>query len=73
MKEKKVKNSGISGAPVVLLVLSHVNADFPTGSRCEHVVLLKLESPLTYLKFRYALPQARRVQASRLWNEQATR
>ena len=43
---------------MVLLVLSHVNADLLTRSRCEHVVLLKLESPLTYQKFRYAAQQS---------------
>jgi hypothetical protein len=54
MEEEKIQNSGVGGAPVVLLVLSHVNADFLTRSRCEHTVLPTLESSLTYQKFRYA-------------------
>jgi hypothetical protein len=36
------------------VVFSHVNANLLSWSRCEHVVLLQLESPLTYQKFRYA-------------------
>src|SRR5271155_4837884 len=48
MKKKKIQNRSIGGAPVVLLVFSHVNTDILTWSRCEHFVLLKLESPLTY-------------------------
>ncbi|MFZ0419911.1 MAG: hypothetical protein WAM04_17560, partial [Candidatus Sulfotelmatobacter sp.] len=58
MEEEKIQNTGVGGAPVVLLVLSHVNADLLTGSGCEHVVLLKLESSLTNQKFRYAAQQA---------------
>jgi hypothetical protein len=57
MKKEKIQNGGIRGAPVVVLVFSHVDADLLTWSRCEHVVLLTLESPLTYQKFRYAAQQ----------------
>src|SRR5271155_876034 len=52
MEEEKIQNSGIGGAPVVLLVLSYVNPDLLTRSSSEHVVLLSLESPLTNYKFR---------------------
>jgi hypothetical protein len=58
MKKKKIQNGGIGGAPVVGLVFGHVNADLLTWSRCEHIVLLTLESPLTYQKFRYAAQQS---------------
>src|ERR1700685_693660 len=58
MKEKKIQNRGIGGAPVVVLVFSYVNADLLTWSRCEHVVLLKLESSLTNQKFCYATEQS---------------
>src|ERR1700691_3275447 len=54
MKKKKIQNRGIGGAPVGVLVFGHVNADLLTWSRCEHIVLLKLESSLTYQKFCYA-------------------
>jgi hypothetical protein len=43
---------------VVVLVFSHVDADLLTWSRCEHVVLLTLESPLTNQKFCYAAQQS---------------
>jgi len=43
---------------VVVLIFRHVDADLLTWSRCEHVVLLTLESPLTYQKFRYAAQQS---------------
>jgi hypothetical protein len=41
-----------------MLIFSHVDADLLTWSRCEHVVLLTLKSPLTYQKFRYAAQQS---------------
>jgi hypothetical protein len=41
MEEEEIQNSCIRGAPVILLVLSYVNADLLTRSGCEHVVLLK--------------------------------
>src|SRR5208283_2736842 len=40
VEEEKIQNGGIGGAPVVVLVFGHVNADLPTWSRCEHIVLL---------------------------------
>src|ERR1700733_9032689 len=54
MEEEKIENSGIGGAAVVVLILSHVDAYLLARSRCEHVVLLKLEPSLTDQKFRYA-------------------
>src|SRR5580700_1901649 len=54
MKKKKIQNGGIGRAPMVALVLSHVNADLLTWSRSEHNALLTLESSLTYQKFCYA-------------------
>src|SRR5208282_2530617 len=50
MKKEKIQNRGIGGAPVVLLVLSHVNADLPTWPRCEHVDLLKLRLSVSTLQ-----------------------
>jgi hypothetical protein len=58
MKKKKIQNGGIGGAPVVVLVFGDVNADLLTWSRCEHIVLLTLESPLTYQNFRYSAQQS---------------
>src|ERR1700733_1942411 len=52
MEEEKVKNSGVGGAAVVLLVLSHVNTDLLTGSGCEHTSLLTLASFSAEQKFR---------------------
>ena len=34
MEEEKIQNGGIGRAPVVLLVLSYINADFLTRPRC---------------------------------------
>src|SRR5208282_3010478 len=43
VEKEKVENRGIGRAPVILMVLGYVDADFLTRSRFEHIVLLKLE------------------------------
>ena len=43
---------------MVVLVFSPVDADLLTWSRCEHSVLLTLESSLTNQKFCYATEQS---------------
>jgi hypothetical protein len=58
MEEEKIKNSGIGRAPVILMVLRYVNADFLTRSRFKHIVLLKLESSLTNQKFCHSTQQS---------------
>src|SRR5580698_2444225 len=43
VKEEKIQNGSVGGAPVVLLVLRYVEADLLARSRCQHVFLLKIE------------------------------
>jgi len=50
MEKEKIQNSCIGSTPVVVLVLSYVNADFLARSCCEHIVLSTLKSSLTYQK-----------------------
>ncbi len=47
MEKEKIQNGCIRGTPVVLLVLSYVNADLLTHPWRQHIFLLSLESSLT--------------------------
>src|ERR1700733_2883168 len=50
MEKEKIQNSCIGSAPVVLLVLSYLDADLLTRPWCQHIFLLSLKSSLTYQK-----------------------